>query len=66
MSKPLNKKKPKIPEDKSPPQNEIGGTFCSLLYMCYWIFGYRVFSSDKYPPVISYVGTSLTDLRLPL
>lgn len=72
MSKPLNKKKPKIPEDKSPPQNEIGGTFwwwftnSSLLYMCYWIFGYRVFSSDKYPPVISYVGTSLTDLRLPL
>ncbi|KAF2567015.1 hypothetical protein F2Q68_00025698 [Brassica cretica] len=24
MSKPLNKKKPKIPEDKSPPPNEIG------------------------------------------
>ncbi|KAF3558033.1 hypothetical protein F2Q69_00013809 [Brassica cretica] len=44
MSKPLNKKKPKIPEDKSPPQNEIGGTSLTDLRL-----PLRLFATDIIP-----------------
>ncbi|CAN7058414.1 unnamed protein product [Brassica rapa subsp. trilocularis] len=47
MRKPRNKKKSKIREDDSPPQNEIGGIFRVCFFM-------RLTPrADYHPPVIS-------------